>query len=244
MPTAEKLASKPLTILHIEDDHGDALLVRKALTNSCVEIGQLTHVDRIGEALRFLRENRVDLILLDVNLPDAAVLRFDVVAIRRCTSAPIIFVTGLAADAIDDTLRKSGNFRYICKNEISPIAFDDAIGSVFTLSSVGMPDEIPAANDSFKFLLNAMRDAVVVLDSAGEIYWANDAGESLVAENPNFDWTNVFQHGRSMVSRLDLPFQQNGLELIHEARLSEVSHPSLNGDLFVVVLRHRLQTAS
>ncbi len=242
MSTTAAIATKPLTILHIEDDHGDALLVSRALSASSLDIGNYVHVDRLSDGLTHLRSNRVDLILLDVNLPDAAVLRFDVVAVRRCSSAPILFVTGLEAAAISDTLGRGRTLNHIRKADVSAELLEAKIASLAAAEPPPPAAAVAAGSDHrFEAVLEAMADPVLVVDAFGQVFWANEAGERLMADNPDQAWTDFFEHGRTLATSASVWLYREGQRRKFEARISELADRSVGNDLFVAVLRHELR---
>ena len=59
------------TILLIEDNPGDARLVRETLSEQGSHNTVLVHVGCMREAETYLAEHSVDIILLDPGLPDA-----------------------------------------------------------------------------------------------------------------------------------------------------------------------------
>ena len=75
MSTATQSTPKPVDILLVEDDEGDVLLIKKALTNG--KIYNSLNVAKDGvEALSYLRKEgvhahapRPDIIFLDLNMP-------------------------------------------------------------------------------------------------------------------------------------------------------------------------------
>ncbi len=56
-------------ILAIEDDPGDVELLRRYLQD--VPDLKLEFVDRLSTGLKLISENRIDLVLLDLGLPDS-----------------------------------------------------------------------------------------------------------------------------------------------------------------------------
>ncbi len=62
---------KPVEILLVEDNCGDARLLRETLADAGNGRVRLTHVERLGEALRVLLEEEFDVALLDLALPDS-----------------------------------------------------------------------------------------------------------------------------------------------------------------------------
>ena len=58
-------------LLLVEDNPGDARLIQEMLTESGAARFNLHVVDHLAAALEYIRENSVDLILLDLSLPDS-----------------------------------------------------------------------------------------------------------------------------------------------------------------------------
>src|ERR1700712_3608228 len=83
-----------LSILLVEDDRGDALLVEELIADSSADI-VCAWAQSIGEAERELSVPRHDCVLLDLNLPDAN----GIAALERIKNAdanlPIVVLTGL-----------------------------------------------------------------------------------------------------------------------------------------------------
>ena len=80
-------------LLLIEDNAGDARLLREMLNEQGSHDIELTHVECMSDAEGHLVEHAVDLILLDLGLPDAQGLG----AVRRArTAAPRVPLVVLA----------------------------------------------------------------------------------------------------------------------------------------------------
>ena len=82
-------------LLLIEDNPGDARLLREMLQEQEPHSAELKHVEYMSEAEKHLAANVVDMILLDLGLPDAQGLA----AVRRAHAAaprvPLVVLTGL-----------------------------------------------------------------------------------------------------------------------------------------------------
>jgi CheY-like chemotaxis protein len=61
----------PTTILLVEDDAADARLIQEALTGAGGSRFHIEWVTRLSEALERLRKEEIEVILLDLTLPDA-----------------------------------------------------------------------------------------------------------------------------------------------------------------------------
>jgi CheY-like chemotaxis protein len=65
------MKEKALQVLLVEDNAGDARLLREMFSGERPESLELTHLLRMSEAVVHLRKGGVDIALLDLGLPDA-----------------------------------------------------------------------------------------------------------------------------------------------------------------------------
>jgi signal transduction histidine kinase len=105
-------------ILLVEDNVGDARLIREMLKEQGSHSTELTHVDCMSAAEKHLAEREVDIILLDPGLPDAQGLG----AIRRLHAAapsiPLVVLTGLDDDLLAAQALQEGAQDYLIKGQI------------------------------------------------------------------------------------------------------------------------------
>ena len=96
---------KPLRILLVEDDAADARMIRDMLSRTTTSF-ELVHVATIGEAGPVLATTAVDVVLLDLSLPDA--VRLESLARLHAIApvVPIIVLTG--NDDVDIALEAVG----------------------------------------------------------------------------------------------------------------------------------------
>jgi CheY-like chemotaxis protein len=60
-----------IDVLLVEDNPGDARLIREMLNDAQDAQWRLVHVDRLDSAIELLASKRFDVCLLDLNLPDS-----------------------------------------------------------------------------------------------------------------------------------------------------------------------------
>src|ERR1700729_2084321 len=105
-------------ILLIEDNLGDARLLREMLGEQGSHDIELTHVQCMSEAEKYLSQRAVDMILLDLGLPDARGLG----AIRRAHAAapsvPLVVLTGLDDESLAKQALQEGAQDYLIKGQI------------------------------------------------------------------------------------------------------------------------------
>jgi PAS domain S-box-containing protein len=110
--------SDPLRVLLVEDNPGDAELVREALRAHAGTT--LVHVERIAEAVDRARAGACDAVLLDLSLPDS----FELDGVRRLRAEfpdlPIVVLTSLEDDRVAAQAVAEGAQDYLIKGQIEP----------------------------------------------------------------------------------------------------------------------------
>ncbi|MBI3896673.1 MAG: diguanylate cyclase [Gammaproteobacteria bacterium] len=94
------MRDKPIDILLVEDSPTDALLLRESLSDEPNVTFRTAHVESLAEALRCLQDQRFDLILLDLGLPDSQGLETFVRVHEHVPQIPIVVLTGLDDDVL------------------------------------------------------------------------------------------------------------------------------------------------
>jgi signal transduction histidine kinase len=106
------------TLLIVEDNPGDARLLREMLRENGACTAELKVAATVGEAERFLTEHVVDIILLDLGLPDAQGLA----AVRRTRIAapgiPLVVLTGMDDEELAAQSLQEGAQDYLIKGQI------------------------------------------------------------------------------------------------------------------------------
>ncbi len=104
-------------ILLLEDNPGDAGLIRAALRDSADGKFQLVHVERLDAALQCLKQSAFDLLLLDLLLPDAGGLESLIRVKETAPSLPIVIMTGIDDEAVAIEAMRSGAQDYLIKGQ-------------------------------------------------------------------------------------------------------------------------------
>ncbi|GAB5375767.1 MAG: hypothetical protein AcusKO_22290 [Acuticoccus sp.] len=114
-------------LLLVEDSEADVEIVRTYLAPADEAIYDVRHVSLIEEALALLASREVDVILLDLSLPDSS--GEEAVAQLRRTSddTPIVVLTGRDDDEMVLRCIQAGAQDYLLKSEISPVSLKRAI---------------------------------------------------------------------------------------------------------------------
>lgn len=110
-------ARRPFSVLLVEDDRGDAILVEELIADAAADI-HVVWAPSIKDAERYLDDSRPDCVLLDLNLPDAdGIKALDQIA-RRDVTMPIVVLTGLNDEHFGISAVAAGAQDYLVKGRV------------------------------------------------------------------------------------------------------------------------------
>jgi signal transduction histidine kinase len=111
-------STQRIEVLLVEDSAGDARLVRQMLAEAHSPVFEVTHVQRLAEALLLLRDGRFDLVLLDLTLPDSRGLETLSRIRDHDSQVPIVILSGHEDEALAVEAVQKGAQDYLFKNDI------------------------------------------------------------------------------------------------------------------------------
>jgi diguanylate cyclase (GGDEF)-like protein/PAS domain S-box-containing protein len=164
-------------LLLIEDNPGDARLLREMFNEGGLPIAKLTHVESLGAAESHLAANLVDIILLDLGLPDAEGLG----AIRRAQAAaprvPLVVLTGLDDESLAAQALQEGAQDYLVKGQIETRGLLRALR--YAIERKIMEEALFIEKERAQVTLSCIGEAVVCTDVAGRLTFLNLMAEKL-----------------------------------------------------------------
>lgn len=165
------------TVLLIEDNQGDARLLREMLREGGAYNTKLTHVANMSDAEAQLAVPVVDVILLDLGLPDTQGLG----AVRRAHAAapkiPLVVLTGLDDDTIALQALQEGAQDYLVKGQLDTRGLLRALR--YAIERKTMEEALFAEKERAQITLDSIGDAVICTDPAGSITFLNVVAEKL-----------------------------------------------------------------
>ena len=168
IPSLSTLAS--LRVLLVEDSPVDAALVRAILRRPSFEV---TSVDRLSEALAVLRSKPVDVILLDLTLPDSRGLQTLSTVLDHSRGTAIVVITGNddAQTALDALAQ--GAQDYLIKGSASA---ETIVRSVrYAVERSRAEEELRRSEERFRALVENGSDGVCLVDERGNLLYISPA---------------------------------------------------------------------
>ncbi len=164
-------------LLLVEDNPGDVRLLREMLNGLGPDRTELMHVERLSAAEKYLIDNPVDVILLDLGLPDAHGLS----AVRRAHTAaprtPLVVLTGMDDETLATQALQEGAQDYLIKGQIETRGLLRSLR--YAVERKTMEDALFVEKERAQVTLKCIGDAVACTDSAGNITFLNLVAEKM-----------------------------------------------------------------
>ncbi len=180
----------------VEVNQGDARLLHEMLGEQGLPKTALTVTQTLSEAERYLAGSPVDIILLDLGLPDAQGME----VVRRAQAAaphvPLVVLTGLDDESLASEALKEGAQDYLIKGEIEPRSLMRALR--YAIERKTMEEALFGEKELAQVTLNSIGEAVVCTDTAGNITFLNLVAEKMTG------WTREDSAGRPMADLIQI----------------------------------------
>lgn len=207
-----------LRTLIVEDEHASRDILRNYLAKYCPNVEVIGEAENIDEALLFIRNNKLDMLFLDVEMPYGS--GFDLLEKLGNRNFEVVFVTAFNQYAIN-ALNKHASY-YLLK----PISIDELIKAVDFVTETKIKEMelersilIPKSNQVDKKITIPTQDGFEVLKMKDIIYCkADDNYTELFLEN----------NKKKLVSKTLKYFEdllrENGFARIHKSFLVNVAY--------------------
>lgn len=164
----------PLNILIIEDNEGDVLLLTEVLKSSSLKIERLLYAKDLASGFDIIRNNTIDLILLDLTLPGSKELdTFN--ALQNFTQQiPVIILTGLADTRLALEAINSGAQDYLLKGEIDENLLNKTI--LYSIERKRISESLRLSNERYNLVSRATNDMVWDWDLVKDKIFRNSEG--------------------------------------------------------------------
>ncbi|MEA2164387.1 MAG: hypothetical protein QOK37_2514 [Thermoanaerobaculia bacterium] len=160
----------PLRVLLIEDSPIDAHLIRSILRSTSF---QLTTVDRLSEGLAVLRSSAIDVVLLDLNLPDSSGSETLQRILEQTSGIAIVVLTGnddehTALDAV-----ALGAQDYLIKGSANGETIVRSIRYAYERSRAD--EDRRRSEERFRALVENSSDGIALIDAEGNVHYSSPA---------------------------------------------------------------------
>ncbi len=166
------------SLLLVEDNPGDARLIRDALLATSPTQFTCVQVERMRDALKQLAEEQFAVVLLDLSLPDST--GFDTIRqIQACApDVPIVVFTGLNDEEFALKAVQEGAQDYLIKGQVDPRTLIRTLRHA--IERQRLRQEVRASEARYRNLFENASDAIFSFTPAGTITDVNRGLETML----------------------------------------------------------------
>lgn len=216
---------RTIRLLLVEDNPGDVRLMREILSRIADAAFDILHAPTLRRAIEILEEEPVEIVLLDLGLPDSLGLETLERIRKGAARVPIIVLTGLQDDEIAVKSVHARAQDFLTKGEVEPALLLRRIRQAIESQRLQseMAGVIQALRDTSarsRELITANADGILVMDRGGRILFANPAACALVGVEAAQLIGRVIDEPLTDADTIELEFQ---VDQVVELRITETS---------------------
>ncbi len=219
---------KPIKVLLIEDNPLYVRLIQEMLESARHTRFNLEETYRLSTGLARLLEGDIDVVLLDLSLPDSQGYNTFVEVRQRFPQLPLVVLTNIDSEDLAVKTVYAGAQDYLVKTEMSPNLLGRVI--LYAIERQRMVTELvdhhtrrwESSESRFRTVVENTADGLIVIDKKGAVRFANPAAQALFAPRTDNLVGQLFGFPviTGETTELDL-LQANGDVAIVEMRISE-----------------------
>src|SRR5215469_9575846 len=177
-----------LSILTVEDNPNDQFLLEHMLRSSGLAIRRTCSASTIREAYVLLTAEEIDVVLLDLTLPDSFGLHTFIHLKPVVQRIPVIILTGVSDTNVALEAIKEGAQDYLVKGELTESLLAKAIQ--YSMERKRTLEHLRVSNERFNNVVKATNDAIWDWDIVtNKVFMVGDTYKQLFG----YDFVNAYQ---------------------------------------------------
>jgi two-component system, NarL family, sensor histidine kinase UhpB len=161
---------KPINIILVEDNPGDALIIKEMLKEIYDNNFELNHFQRVNDGVKHLNKN-FDIMLLDLNLPDSQGIETFNTMNKHAPELPIIILTGLVDEDLAINIVSEGAQDYLVKGQIDIQLLSRSIK--YSIERKNIEIDLRKSEEKYRQMVEKIESGLFLVDSKNQINYVN-----------------------------------------------------------------------
>lgn len=186
---SKKAVSNTIKLLLIESSENDALVIADYLDQSKTNCFEITHVHSLEEAISFLNANSVDIILINLFLPDSFGIHTFKQLFSNFPNIPFLVLTEIKDHLIGVNSVKQGAQDFLIKSELSSNNLSKSIN--YAIERKKTEEDLRKSEEKYRELFERSKDAIYITTIEGQFVEINSAGLILFGYDAKLDFKKL-----------------------------------------------------
>ena len=176
---------RPIRVLLIEDSPTDARLIRQALASVPEQTVELVWAKQLSIGLGHLGSGGIDVVLLDLTMPDSRGLETLVKVRARAPAVPVVVLVQAEEETLGTWALREGAAGYVVKNRLTsqpllPLLHHAMERHHLWVELQHTLQQLELSKRQFHTLAEHNADGIVVVDQEGRLRYVNPAAQALL----------------------------------------------------------------
>jgi two-component system, NarL family, sensor histidine kinase UhpB len=211
------MAEKMIHIILVEDNPGDALIIKEMLKDIYDDNFDLEHFQRVEDGVKNLNED-FDIMLLDLNLPDSQGFETFNTMNKNAPELPIIILTGLVDEDLAINIVSEGAQDYLVKGQIDKQLLSRSIK--YSIERKHIEIDLRKSEEKYRLMVEKIESGLFLINSKNEINYVNSQMSEMLGyksdELINQDVYNFIQRKCRDVFKKHLKVNNRGIGQTYE----------------------------
>jgi len=172
-----------LNVLIVESSESDALIIGELLSMSIDYNYEIYHVISLSEAEEILNESDIDIILVNLFLPDSFGIHTFNDLFRAFPDIPFIILTEMEDDVVGKNAVQKGAQDFLVKSDIDKDTLNRSIA--YAIERKKTEDQLRKSEERYRELFVRSNDAIYISTTDGDFIDVNPAGLKLFGYDLN-----------------------------------------------------------
>lgn len=160
-----------IQVLLIEDNEGDAFLIRKMLKEVIKTKFKVKHASKLNDGLEYLSNENYDVILLDLALPDSQGIETFSKTNKIAPELPIIILTGLSDEEFAINAVGEGAQDYLIKAEVDSRLLARSIK--YAIERNLIEDKLKKSEERYRVMVEKTQSGIFLINPYNHLTYVN-----------------------------------------------------------------------